>query len=245
MRNALLIIALVVITQAPAANVDVSKLPPAATHPIDFTKEVQPIFEATCWNCHGPRKEESSFRLDQREAALKGGERGGDIVPGRSSESLLIHAVSGLHDELKMPKKGEKLTPEQVGILRAWIDQGAKMPEKIVFGKDPGNHWAFKAPVKPSVPTIRNPKSEIRNAIDAFVRARLEKEHLKPAPEADKVTLMRRLYLDLIGLPPRPDEVDAFLNDKSRDAYDKVVEKLLASPHYGERWGRHWLDAAR
>src|SRR6185503_16505470 len=134
---------------AAASNLDVSKLPPAATYPIDFTKDVQPIFQATCWKCHGPQRTEASLRLDQREAALKGGDRGSDIVPGKSAESLLIHAVSGLHDELKMPKKGEKLTAEQVGILRAWIDQGAKMPEKIAFGKDPANHWAFQAPVKP------------------------------------------------------------------------------------------------
>src|ERR1043166_10099222 len=213
------------------AAVDVSKLPPPATRPVDFAKDIQPIFQATCWNCHGPKKEESGFRLDQRAAALKGGERGGDILPGKSGESLLIHAVSGLHDELKMPKKGEKLTSEQGGILRAWIDQGAKMPEKIVFGKDPANHWAFKAPVKPFVPKIQNPKSKIQNPIDAFVLARLEREKLKPSPEADKVTLLRRLHLDLTGLPPKPEEVDAFVTDQSKDAYEKVVEKLLASPH--------------
>jgi len=243
MRNLLLLLAPLAI--ASAANVDVSKLPPSATRPVDFTRDVQPIFEASCWNCHGPKRTESGFRLDQRDAALKGGERGGDIIPGKSAESLLIHAVSGLHDELKMPKKGEKLTAEQVGILRAWIDQGAQMPEKLAGAKDAANHWAFKAPVKPSVPKVRSPKSEIRNSIDAFVLARLEKEKLKPSAEADKVTLIRRLHLDLIGLPPKPEEVDAFLSDKSRAAYDKVVEKVLASPHYGERWGRHWLDAAR
>jgi len=230
---------------AGAANVDVSKLPPAATRPVDFARDVQPIFEASCWKCHGPQRAESDFRLDQRDAALKGGDRGKDIVPGNSAESVLIHAVSGLHDELKMPKKGEKLTAEQIGVLRAWIDQGAKMPDKIAAQKDPALHWAFKAPVKPKVPTLVNRKSKIVNPIDAFILARLEKEKLKPSPEADRVTLIRRLHLDLIGLPPKPQEVDAFVNDKSKDAYEKVVEKLLASPHYGERWGRHWLDAAR
>jgi len=227
------------------AAVDISKLPPAATRPIDFARDIQPIFEATCWNCHGPKKEESSFRLDERAAALKGGERGNDIVPGKSAESLLILAVSGLHDELKMPKKGEKLTAEQVGVLRAWIDQGAKMPEKIVTGKDPSQHWAFKAPVKPSVPKVQSSKFKVQSPVDAFVVARLEKENLKPSAEAERVTLLRRVHLDLTGLPPTLAEVDAFLADKSKDAYAQVVEKLLASPHYGERWGRHWLDAAR
>ena len=245
MRNLLLISVLGSLAVAHGANVDISKLPPATTRPIDFARDVQPIFEASGWNCHGPKRTESGFRLDQREAALKGGERGGDIIPGKSAESLLIHAVAHVHDELKMPKKGEKLTGEQVGILRAWIDQGAQMPEKLAGAKDPANHWAFKAPVKPAVPRVQGPRSKVQSPIDAFVLARLEKEKLKFSPEAEKVTLLRRLHLDLIGLPPKPEDVDAFLADKSKDAYDKVIEKLLASPHYGERWGRHWLDAAR
>ncbi len=227
------------------AAVDLSKLPPAATRPVDFGRDVRPIFEGTCWNCHGPKRAESGLRLDQRELSLKGGERGPVLVPGQSAESLLIHAVSGLHEELKMPKKGERLAAEQVGVLRAWIDQGAIMPEKISGEKDPKNHWAFKAPVKPVVPEIRSLKSKTQNPVDAFVLARLEKEKLKPSPEAEKVTLLRRLHLDLVGLPPMPEEVDAFLADKSKASYGKAVEKLLASPHYGERWGRHWLDAAR
>jgi mono/diheme cytochrome c family protein len=250
MRNQLIlaVAASLAAVNALAAAVDVSLLPPAATRPVDFTRDVQPIFEATCWNCHGPKRTEASLRLDQREAALKGGDRGNDIVPGKSAESLLIHAVSGLHDELKMPKKGEKLTAEQVGVLRAWIDQGALMPEKIAGGKDPKSHWAFKAPVRPKVPEVSKSvisKSVNSNPIDAFIGGRLGKEGLKFSPEADRVTLIRRVYLDLTGLPPAPAEVDAFVNDKSKDAYEKVVEKLLASPHYGERWGRHWLDAAR
>ncbi|HWN96792.1 MAG TPA: c-type cytochrome domain-containing protein, partial [Methylomirabilota bacterium] len=158
MRKLFLISALGTLA-AHGAIVDISKLPPPATRAVDFAKDVQPIFEGSCWNCHGPKRSESAFRLDQREAALKGGERGGDIIPGRSAESLLIHAVSGLHDELKMPKKGEKLTAEQVGILRAWIDQGAKMPEQIAGTKDPATHWAFKAPVRPKVPPDQSSKS--------------------------------------------------------------------------------------
>ncbi|HEY0550136.1 MAG TPA: DUF1549 domain-containing protein, partial [Verrucomicrobiae bacterium] len=227
-----------------AADVDASKLPPAATRPVDFTKDIQPIFEATCWNCHGPKKQESGFRLDDRAAALKGGEHGGDIVPGKSATSLLIHAVAGIHDEIKMPKKGEKLAPEQVGLLRAWIDQGAQMPEQVAGKKDPSQHWAFKPPVKPAVAKVKDNKWT-QNEIDKFVLARLEQEKLKPSPEAEKVVLLRRVSLDLIGLPPTPQEVDAFLADQSKDAYARQIERLLASPHYGERWGRHWLDAAR
>ncbi len=226
------------------ADVDLSKLPPAATRPVDFAKDIQPIFEATCWNCHGPKKQESGFRLDDRAAALKGGEHGGDIVPGKSANSLLIHAVAGIHDEIKMPKRGERLTAEEVGLLRAWIDQGAQMLESMAGKKDPSQHWAFKPPVKPAVAKVKESKWT-QNEIDRFVLARLEKEKLKPSPETEKVTLLRRLSLDLIGLPPTLQEVDAFLADKSKDAYAKQVERLLASPHYGERWARHWLDAAR
>ena len=212
-----------------AAAVDIPQLPPAATRPVEFTKDIQPIFEASCWNCHGPKKSESGLRLDERAAALKGGDHGVVIVPGRSAESILIQAVAGVHEELKMPKKGEKLTADQVGLLRAWIDQGAKMPEQIAGRKDPKEHWAFKAPVKAALPKLQTPNSKLQNPVDAFVFARLEKEKLKPSPGAEKITLLRRLHLDLTGLPPTPAEVDAFLADKSKDAYSKVVEKLSFS----------------
>ena len=222
-----------------------TKLPPAASRTVDFAKDIQPIFEATCWKCHGPAKQESGLRLDQRMSALQGGEHGPAIVPGKSADSLLVQAVAGLHSKLKMPKKGDRLTAEQVGLLRAWIDQGAKMPASLADAdQKKKNHWAFKVPVRPTVPAVKN-KNWIRDPIDDFILARLEKEKLKPSPEADKFTLLRRLSLDLIGLPPTLAEVDAFLADKSKDAYDKQVERLLNSPHYGERWGRHWLDAAR
>jgi hypothetical protein len=248
--------------------VDVSKLPPPAARPVHFTADVQPVLEASCWSCHGPKRSESGLRLDQRAAVLKGGEHGPAVVPGNSAESLLIHAVAGVHDELKMPKKGEKLTAVQVGVLRAWIDQGAKMPERVAVEKDAKEHWAFKAPVKPKVPVIsesvisnQSPKpapapktgalitdsliTDYSSPIDAFILARLQKEGHSPSPPADKITLLRRLHLDLTGLPPTIQEVDTFVADTSKEAYGRVVEKLLASPHYGERWARHWLDAAR
>jgi mono/diheme cytochrome c family protein len=230
-------------TSAPVAP---SSLPPAATRQVDFATDIQPIFEQNCYGCHGPKKQESSFRLDQKADAMKGGETVGAsaIVPGKSAESVLIQAVARVHPELKMPKKGEPLTAKEVGLLRAWIDQGAVWPESAAHAKDINQHWAFKAPVKSKLPAVKD-KTWVRTPIDHFVLARLEKEGLKPSPEADKVTLLRRLHLDLVGLPPSIEEVDAFLADPSPDAYENRVEGLLSSPHYGERWGRHWLDAAR
>ena len=225
---------------------DVSKLPPATSRKVDFVKDIQPILAKSCYECHGEKKQEAMLRWDAREIALRGSEHGPVIVPGKSAESLMIHLVAGLKGEDKiMPQKGDRLTAEQIGLLRAWIDQGADWPASAsVKVEDKREHWAFKAPVRRSVPKVRNAKW-IRNAIDNFVLARLEKEGLKPSPEADRATLIRRLSLDLIGLPPTPTEVDQFVRDKSPRAYDQLVERLLASPHYGERWGRLWLDTAR
>ncbi len=228
-----------------AAPFEAGKLPPAASRPVDFAHDIQPILADHCYQCHGPKKEEATLRLDLKDRALKGGESGPVIIAGKSAESLLIQAVSGLKDDLKMPKKGDPLTAEQVGLLRAWIDQGATWPNEIVdVTKDPKNHWAFKAPVRPSQPETKN-RQWAKTPVDRFILARLEKEGLSPSPETDKVTLLRRASLDLTGLPPTPEEIDAFVADHSADAWKKQVEKLLASPHYGERWGRHWLDAAR
>ena len=227
---------------------DLSKLPPAATRPVDFAKDIEPLLAHNCHSCHGAKKQESALRLDSRADALKGGElfEGRAIVPGKSAESVLVQAVAHVHPDLKMPKKGDRLTAEQVGLVRAWIDQGAVWPESTVASGKKGakDHWAFQAPVRPKIPSAAD-KKWVRTPVDNFILAKLDAEKLKPSAEADRVTLLRRLHLDLTGLPPSIAEVDAFLADKSRDAYEKVVEKLLASPHYGERWGRHWLDAAR
>ncbi|MEO7297757.1 MAG: PSD1 and planctomycete cytochrome C domain-containing protein [Verrucomicrobiota bacterium] len=230
-----------------AADIDLTKLPPAATRPVDFVKDIQPIFQNHCYECHGEKKQEASLRWDQKSSALKGGESGLAIVPGKSAESLMIQAVAHVRDDLKMPKKGDPLSSEQIGLLRAWIDQGANWPESASVaseGKNPKDHWAFKSPVRSKLPATKN-KTWSRNTIDNFVLAKLESEKLSPSPPADKITLLRRLSLDLIGLPPTIAEVDSFLADKSPDAYQKQVERLLASPHYGEKWGRNWLDAAR
>lgn len=244
--------------RAHAAAVDLAKLPPVASRKIDFAKDIQPLLAQNCYECHGSQKQEHGLRLDQKVSTLKGGDSGPAIVPGKSAESLLVHAVAGARDDLKrMPKKGEPLNAQEIGLIRAWIDQGADWPDVAVAEKDSKQHWAFKAPVRPPAPAVQG-KDWIRNPIDNFILARLEKEtlerekgkekvkeQLKPSPEADKTTLLRRLSLDLVGLPPAIAEVDAFLADTSKDAYEKQIGRLLNSPHYGERWGRHWLDAAR
>jgi mono/diheme cytochrome c family protein len=228
-----------------AATVDARKLPPPAARRVDFAKDIQPVLEKNCYECHGPKKQQSGLRLDEKTAALKGGDNGALLVPGKSADSLIVHVLAGSKEDIaRMPKKRDPIPPEQIGLLRAWIDQGADWPEATARRKDPRDHWAFKAPVRPRVPEAKN-KKWVRTPVDNFVLARLGREALKPSPEAGKVALLRRLSLDLIGLPPTVAEVDAFVADKSPDAYDQQVERLLNSPHYGERWGRHWLDAAR
>src|SRR5262245_846645 len=231
---------------AKAADVDVSNLPPSADRKVDFVKDVQPILAKSCYECHGEKKQEALLRWDAKDVALKGSEHGPVIVPGKSAQSVMIHLVAGLKGEDNlMPQKGERLSPEQIGVLRAWIDQGADWPDSAsVKVEDERPDWTFKAPVRPAVPKVKDAKW-IRNPIDNFVLTRLDKEGLKPSPEADRVTLCRRLSLDLLGLPPTPAEVAEFVRDPSPQAYDHLVQRLLASPHYGERWGRQWLDAAR
>ncbi len=234
-----------VVLVAAVEKLPIEKLPPAATRPVDFVQDIQPIFADNCYGCHGPKKQEANFRLDHKLTALRGGDLGPAIVPGKSVESLLIHLVAGLKPDQVMPQKGDRLTSEKIALLRAWIDQGANWPESAsVQVVDKRAHWAFKAPVQPPLPAIKDQKW-VRQPVDTFVRARLEKENLQPSPETDKTTLLRRVSLDLIGLPPTVEEVDAFLADTSSGAYEKQVDRLLRSPHYGERWGRLWLDAAR
>jgi mono/diheme cytochrome c family protein len=221
-------------------------LPPTTARKVDFKKDIQPILATSCYECHGSEKQKGALRMDTKAAAFAGGDSGPLLIPGKSAESLIIQAVTGTKPDLaRMPKKREPLSDEQIGLLRAWVDQGADWPaEEVAKGKDWRKHWAFKAPTRPNAPQVKNTRW-LRNPIDAFVLARLEKERLQPAAEADRITLLRRLSLDLIGIPPTPEEVDAFLADRSEAAYSKQVERLLASPHYGERWGRQWLDAAR
>ena len=213
---------------------------------IDFARDIQPLFEKHCYACHGAKKQEAGLRLDQRAAALQGGDLGHDIVPGKSGESLLWAALAGTTEEVaRMPAKGEPLSAAEIQLVKDWIDQGAAWPEAAsATKKDPRSHWAFRSPVRPAIPEIKN-SSWVANDIDRFVLAKVEALGLTPADSADKATLLRRLSLDLVGLPPTIADIDAFLADSAPGAYERQVERLLASPHYGERWGRHWLDAAR
>ena len=183
------------------------------------------------------------LRLDSSRA-LAGGLSGKVILPGKSAESPLVKMIGGQIEGKRMPMTGDPLTGEQIGLIRRWIDDGAAWPEDSAAIEPENKHWAYVSPVRPALPEVRS-KSWLRNPIDQFVLARLEKEGLQPSPETDRARLIRRVSLDLIGLPPSIEEVDAFVTDRNPDAYEKLVERLMASPHYGERWARHWLDLAR
>jgi len=243
-----LLAALAVLPASAAEKLDLSKLPPAATRPVDFVKDIQPILEANCVKCHGPEKQKGGWRADVKGVALTGGDdHAPNIVPGKSAESPMIHFVAGLDPDMKMPAKGDPLTSEQVGLLRAWIDQGAVWPDAAAKAKrDPLDWWSLKPIGKHPTPNIQHPTSNARSAaenpIDGFIRAKLAGKNLTMSPEADARTLCRRLYFDLTGLPPTPEEIDAFAADTNPQAYERLVDKLLASPRYGECWARHWLD---
>ena len=217
---------------------------------IDFTRDIQPIFESRCYRCHGPDVQTHNLRLDRKGDALKGGDSGVPaIVPGRASESLLIRYVAGLDPKIRMPAGGPPLEANQVRLLRLWIDQGARWPGESVASlpsEDPKfergrKHWAFQALLNPAIPAVKD-KGWVRNPIDAFVLAKLEAQAWKPVAPAGPRELMRRVYLDLTGLPPTLAEQDEFLKKPDAEA---LVESLLARPSYGERWARHWLDLVR
>jgi hypothetical protein len=213
-----------------------------AEETVDFKTDIEPILSKRCWSCHGEKKQESGLRLDRRAAALAGGDGGQIIVAGKSEESRLIQYVTGTDPDKLMPPEGEPLTPQQIAKLRAWIDQGATWPESGIAEKNP--HWAYQSVKVAPLPNVAQ-REWIREPLDAYILAELEKRGLSPSPEADRYTQIRRLYFDLLGLLPPVEEVDAFLNDQRPAAYEALIDRLLASPHFGERWGRHWLDMAR
>lgn len=223
------------------------QLPPPAEHVIEFSRDVEPLLRSRCHSCHGPEEREAGLRLDLRDAALAGGDSGLAILPGNSAGSRLIHRIAGLDKQAgRMPPDGEgtPLTREEISLLRAWIDQGAPWPAGDGESGSREDHWSFRLPDRPGVPAVAN-SAWCRNPIDAFILARLESERFEASPRADPATLIRRVHFDALGLPPSPDEVLAFASDPSPDAYERLVDRTLASPHYGERWGRHWLDLAR
>jgi len=212
----------------------------------------QKILTERCSRCHGADKQESGLRLDSRKGLLKGGDFGPAIVRHKALESELIQRVSSINDDELMPPEGARLTSDEVAQLAAWIDAGVPWPGDDELDKeeqDPRmNHWAWKEMTRPTVPAHVTPFSDAasiepeRNAIDFFIRSKLVDRKLTPSSPADKRTLIRRLFFDLIGLPPTPEDVNAFIADDSPQAYEELVDKLLASSHHGERWARHWLD---
>jgi mono/diheme cytochrome c family protein len=228
---------------------DLAKLPAAATRAVDYAQDIQPLLAEHCYECHGADAQEAGLRLDRKKSALAGADSGPVFVEGKSARSRLIHLVAGLDEEVgRMPPEdaGDALTTEQIGLLRAWIDQGLPWPDD---GKGDANTaaaklWSLQPIVRPGIPKTNN-TVWVRNPIDAFILSKLEKENVSPSPEADRLTLIRRVYLDLLGLPPSEAEMQTYENNQQPDAFEQMVDRALQSPHYGERWGRYWLDLAR
>lgn len=216
-----------------------------ASDPILYSTHIKPIFAAKCLGCHSEHIQQGELRLDKKELAFSGGTSGRVIVPGKADESILVQLIKGNPPERRMPLSGKPLSNEDITLIEEWINTGAKWEDDsdditpVTF-----NHWSFKAPVHHDPPEVKNSKW-ISNPIDNFILSKLEEKGLQPSPMADRYTLIRRVSLDITGILPTPEEVDAFVYDDDPNAYEKLVDRLLASPHYGERWGRHWLDAAR
>jgi hypothetical protein len=222
---------------------------------MDFARDVRPILERSCWKCHGPQKQKGGLRFDRRQGAITTGDSGKKaIAPGHADDSELIRRVEAANADARMPPKSEPLSREQIKVLRAWIDQGAIWPDsenaasagrkEMVVTDEDRRHWSYRQLQVVSPPSV-NHSAWCRTPIDRFVLAALESRGIRPNPPADHRILIRRLYFDLLGLPPAPEEVDAFVADQRPSAYEDLVDRLLASPRYGERWGRHWLDVAR
>jgi len=223
------------------ANTCLAHAPASAA---DFDRDVRPILSAKCYSCHGPVKQRGGLRLDRMTEAVRGGETGPAFVPGNGKESLLIRKVSSSDPQVRMPPNGNPLAQEQIAALRQWIDDGAKAPPDDEKAMLPGaDNWALTQLKRPAIPATPAEYSNwVRNPVDAFVLQKLLSNGLSPSQEADRRTLIRRLSVDLTGLLPNPDEIEAFQKDSSASAYEHLVDRLLASPHYGERWARHWLD---
>lgn len=211
---------------------------------VDFANDIRPIFAKYCTKCHGDAKRQAGLRLDNSRGISTGGDSGDAIVPGNAVESLLYRAISGDENVEQMPPEGASPDVDEIALIRRWIDAGAAVPNDEPQDESVTQHWAFRPPVRHPLPDVAL-LSWVRNPIDRFVLDRLEQENIGPSAEADRATVIRRLSLDLLGLPPTAADVDEFLADTRPDALEHLVDRLLASEHYGERWGRHWLDLAR
>ncbi len=211
---------------------------------IDYTTQIKPILKERCYACHGVLKQQSKLRLDTAEFLRQGGKHGAGLVSGKPEASKLVERISAKAEDERMPPEGEPLKPEQIALIKLWIAQGAKAPADEKAEVDPKDHWSFKAPVRPVVPKVKA-REWSQNPIDAFIAAEHQERGLKPQGLAEKSLWLRRVYLDLTGLPPGLKEIREFEADSSQQAYEKVVDRLLASPQYGERWGRHFMDIWR
>ncbi len=212
---------------------------------VDFVTQIKPILSARCYACHSALRQQSGLRLDTAAMLIKGGDSGAAVEPGKSADSLIVQYISG-EGGIRMPPEdeGAALSAAQIALVKKWIDDGAHAPDEPT-PPDPRDHWAYQPPLRAAdVPTVKN-AAWVRNPVDAFLAVGHESQGLAPAGAADKAVLLRRIYFDLVGLPPTRDELAAFLADESPDAYEKVVDRLLASPQYGERWARHWMDVWR
>ncbi|MFN0056563.1 MAG: DUF1553 domain-containing protein [Planctomycetales bacterium] len=213
--------------------------------PVDYLREIKPILRQRCYACHGALKQKSGLRLDTAAAILKGGRAGSVIEPGEPEVSLLIERVTAsVEDRMPPVDEGTPLTPDEISLLSRWIAQGATGPADEQPQTDPRQWWSYRPMRRPEPPAVRH-AAWVRNSIDRFVAAEQERHGLTPSPEASREIWLRRVGLDLIGLPPTRDELHAFVSDSSEGAYEQVVDRLLARPEYGERWGRHWMDVWR
>ncbi len=246
---------LVPITHSNLAPAQSSELPvqqPVETG-LDFERDILPILDGCCFQCHGPERQESNYRLDVRKTALGTADYGDPpIVPGDSQASPLFQMVSGADDPRMPPHEaGAGLTDGQVELLRQWIDQGAAWPDEWAGESSPvltTDHWSFQPLGQcqpPVVPDLATETFPLQNGIDHFISRRLDEQGIQPSAAADRVTLIRRIYLDMLGLYPAPEQVRAFVDDPAGDAWQRVIDAVLASHHYGERWARHWLDVVR
>ncbi|MBP88281.1 MAG: hypothetical protein CMJ64_16445 [Planctomycetaceae bacterium] len=211
---------------------------------IDFVRDIQPIFATKCNACHGPDEQEGQLRLDARTSVKKGGVSGVLYEVGEANESLLYRMIAGIGDVERMPLDDHPLTAEQIELISRWIDEGAQWPDGVGADVSAETHWAYVLPKRPTLPTVMH-REWLRSPLDAFVLRKLERRGLSPSPRADEAKLLRRVYLDLIGLPPSVEAIEEFESSRHPDKYERVVNELLASPQYGARWARPWLDAAR
>lgn len=211
-----------------------------ASGKVDFAREVYPVLSKQCFSCHGPKRQDGGLRLDVRNRVLAGGDHGRTLVPGKAEESELYRRLVTQDAAHRMPLGAPALPAAQAERIRTWINEGAAWPDTLAGKESFREHWSFRPLKRPPVP---GPPET--HPVDAFIRQRLQAKGLSLSPPAERRTLLRRVHLDLTGLPPSPDEVDAFLSDQAPGAYERLVDRLLASPHFAERWGRHWLDLAR